>query len=139
MLEKDAILSKINIIKNCLFAIEHIKKDKHLQSNQDILDSLYTINIQRSCQACIDIANLLISVEGLELPTEYKQSFRILEKKRIIGAELSETMQKMVGFRNVAVHDYKKIDPVILQSIVDHHLKDFEDFYTVVFNYIKKW
>jgi uncharacterized protein YutE (UPF0331/DUF86 family) len=38
-------------------------------------------------------------------------------------------MQKMVGFRNIAVHDYKSMDVKILDSIIEHHLMDFEKFY----------
>lgn len=38
----------------------------------------------------------------------------------------------MVGFRNVAVHDYETINPEILKSIVKDHLKDLEEFYTVM-------
>ncbi len=87
----------------------------------------------QACQACIDIANLIISINGFELPSQYKQSFSILEKNKIISHEISQIMKSMVGFRNIAVHDYKKIDPKILKSIVDNHLKDFENFYTPQF------
>jgi uncharacterized protein YutE (UPF0331/DUF86 family) len=34
----------------------------------------------------------------------------------------------MVGFRNIAVHDYMKIQVPILQSILDDNLGDFEEF-----------
>jgi uncharacterized protein YutE (UPF0331/DUF86 family) len=41
-------------------------------------------------------------------------------------------MEHMVGFRNIAVHDYESINPEILKSIVKHHLGDIEEFYTLV-------
>ena len=47
-------------------------------------------------------------------------------------------MQKMVGFRNIAVHYYQAIDPNILKSIISHHLKDLEDFYSCVIGKLKK-
>ena len=34
-------------------------------------------------------------------------------------------MKVMVGFRNIAVHDYQEMNLVILQKIVEDHLKDF--------------
>jgi len=37
-------------------------------------------------------------------------------------------MQAMVGFRNVAVHDYRKLSMVILRSILDERLGDFRQF-----------
>jgi len=33
-----------------------------------------------------------------------------------------------VGFRNVAVHDYRKLDLAVVRSIVAHHLDDFLTF-----------
>ncbi|MBL5779720.1 hypothetical protein B5V88_06355 [Heyndrickxia sporothermodurans] len=34
----------------------------------------------------------------------------------------------MVGFRNIALHDYQEIRIVILQKIIDNHLVDFMQF-----------
>ncbi len=41
----------------------------------------------------------------------------------------------MVGFRNIATHAYKEINYDIVRSIVEHHLSDFEDFYTQALKY----
>src|ERR1035438_6831839 len=62
MSEIDVVLSKINIIKNCLMAIEKAgKKEK----DEDFKTSIYELNLQRAIQACIDLANIVISKEGL--------------------------------------------------------------------------
>ena len=37
-------------------------------------------------------------------------------------------MAKMVGFRNVAVHDYQALNLSIVQAIVTGHLDDFLAF-----------
>ena len=37
--------------------------------------------------------------------------------------------------QDIAVHEYEMIDVEILKSILQHHLKDIEDFYTVVLKY----
>jgi predicted nucleotidyltransferase len=39
---------------------------------------------------------------------------------------VAEPMRRMVGFRNVAVHDYRRLDPVIVRTVVEHRLGDFE-------------
>jgi len=47
----------------------------------------------------------------------------------------------MVGFRNIAIHDYQTLDVDILKSILSKHLKDLEQFYTTLlthFNIAKK-
>jgi uncharacterized protein YutE (UPF0331/DUF86 family) len=51
---------------------------------------------------------------------------------------MAEKLKKMCGFRNIAVHDYQEITPPIMQSIMTHHLKDFEEFYSVIYNYADK-
>jgi|GEM_PF-2487704 len=41
----------------------------------------------------------------------------------------------MVGFRNIAVYEYQSISVDILKSILQHNLKDLEEFYQVVVRY----
>lgn len=69
MSEFDIVLSKINIIKNCLMAIEKATaKEKDLDFKQHI----YELNLQRAIQACFDLANVVISKEGFGLPNSYR-------------------------------------------------------------------
>ena len=136
MSELDVVLSKINVIKNCLMAIEKatlIEKDPEFQL------SLYELNLQRAIQACIDLANITIAKEGLGLPNTYKQSFEILHKQSVISKEICQKLCSMVGFRNISVHDYEEIKPAIVHSVVKNHLSDFEEFYIVILNRAQNW
>jgi uncharacterized protein YutE (UPF0331/DUF86 family) len=45
---------------------------------------------------------------------------------------LSKNLIKMVGFRNIAVHEYQRLDLDILKSVVKNNLKDFEEFYKII-------
>jgi len=40
-------------------------------------------------------------------------------------------MKAMVGFRNVAVHDYRNLNLEIVRSILDGRLDDFRRFSTL--------
>lgn len=136
MSELDVVLSKINIIKNCLMAIE---KATLRETDEEFRISLYEINLQRAIQACIDLANIVLSRDGLGLPNSYRQSFEILNKHRVIPSELTGKMISMVGFRNISVHDYQEINPEIVRQIVKSYLADFESFYTLIFEHAKTW
>ncbi len=136
MSEMDIVLSKLNIIKNCLMAIE---KATSKEKDPDFLLSIYELNLQRAIQASIDLANVAIAKEGLGLPNTYRQSFEILNKHQVINDELADKMKSMVGFRNISVHDYGKINPEIVHSIVNENLGDFELFYTIILNRAKLW
>jgi uncharacterized protein YutE (UPF0331/DUF86 family) len=37
-------------------------------------------------------------------------------------------MKAMVGFRNIAVHNYQEINLQIVQMIVEKHLNDFREY-----------
>lgn len=52
---------------------------------------------------------------------------------------MTETMKRMVAFRNISVHDYEKVKPEILRSIVDHKLGDLEAFIAVIHNRSQTW
>ena len=132
----DVVLSKINIIKNCLMAIE---KASVQEKDEDFRLSIYELNLQRAIQACIDLANMVLSKEGLGLPNSYRNSFSLLNHHQVIDDALTQKMISMVGFRNISVHDYEQIKPEIVNQIVKAHLSDFEDFYTIVFERAKKW
>lgn len=136
MSELDVVLSKINIIKNCMMAIE---KATLKEKDEDFKLSIYELNLQRAIQACIDLANVIISKEGLGLPNTYRQSFEILHKNEVIDGVLASKLISMVGFRNISVHDYGQIKPEIVYSIVKNNLIDFEKFYALVLNIAKKW
>lgn len=136
MSELDVVLSKINIIKNCMMAIE---KATLKEKDEDFQLSIYELNLQRAIQACIDLANVMISKEGLGLPNTYRQSFEILHRHQIVDAALASKLISMVGFRNISVHDYGQIKPEIVRSIVVNHLSDFEVFYTLILNKAKAW
>lgn len=97
---------------------------------------LWVLNLQRAVQAAIDLAHVVIARDGLGLPTDYGQSFDLLARHKIIDLPTAINLRKMVGFRNIAVHEYQEIDDRVLQSIIEHHLDDFEGYYLQVHKYV---
>ena len=60
----------------------------------------------------------------------------ILEQNKFLDKDLADKMISMVGFRNIAVHEYREISIDILQSILLNNIKDFEEFYSLVYSKI---
>lgn len=135
MAEKDVVYSKINIIKNCLMAIERATAEI---SQTEFRQGIYELNLQRAIQACIDIANVVIAKEGLGLPNSYGQSFSILNDHQVIDSKMADLMRKMVGFRNISVHEYGTVNPDIVHTIVQENISDFESFYKVIYDRVNK-
>lgn len=133
--EEDVVLAKIAIIKKCVATIIKIQAaDIPSWMGED----LAVLNLQRAIQAAIDLAHVVIAKNGFGLPSDYGQSFDILAKQQIIDLELTKTLKKMVGFRNISVHEYQEINAEIVQSIIKHHLDDFEVYYRQIHRFVFK-
>ncbi len=133
MVDKDIIFEKVSQIQNCLNRI-HEKTGNRPDTLDDFdVQDIFVLNLQRAVQSCIDLASHVVSDEGLGLPDDLKSNFIILERAKIIGKDISLKLQKMVGFRNIAVHDYSHINVEILKSILtENNLADLEEFYSLI-------
>lgn len=137
MIDRDVLVEKTNSIQNCLKRIhDTVQGDLGRLDLLDIQD-IVTLNLQRAIQLIIDMASYVVSSERLGIPQSLKDVFQILERNSFIKRDVSTKMQKMVGFRNIAVHDYQAIDPAILKKIISSHLKDLEEFYDAILTFSK--
>ena len=93
--------------------------------------------LQEMIQACIDIGNHIVSYEQLGNPEEYREIFDILYRKKIISEALTEKMKKMVGFRNVVIHLYEKVDLETIYNAFHRRLSDFDEFTMEIRRYLK--
>ncbi|HEY4185723.1 MAG TPA: DUF86 domain-containing protein [Polyangia bacterium] len=125
MVERDVVLAKIAVIDRCINRIQHIRSGGGVLSPVDIED-ITVLNLARAAQAAIDLATHVVSTEGYGLPADVGEAFVLLGKHAVIGTELATRLRKMVGFRNIAVHNYQSIDPQILERIVEDHLGDLQ-------------
>ena len=135
MVDKDIILAKIAIIQRCLRRIKQTTSlDPNSLDNYDKQD-IFVLNLQRAIQATIDIATHLTASGGWGLPETLKENFSLLCENKVIAKELSEKMKKMVGFHNIAVHNYRSIDIEVFKSILTTHLQDIEKYTEAIQNY----
>ena len=88
--------------------------------------------LQISIECCLDVANHIIAAERLRAPTDYADSFRVLEENGIVGADLINQLQQMAKFRNRLVHLYGDIDNAYVSDIINHDLKDMTDYKTII-------
>ncbi|AWB09756.1 Uncharacterized conserved protein YutE, UPF0331/DUF86 family [Thermodesulfobium acidiphilum] len=132
MLETDIVLAKVANIQRCLKRIIAITNNDPNSLDDIDKQDIFVLNLQRAIESTIDIAAHIIASQGLGLATTIKENFKILNEAGIIDADLMKRMQAMVGFRNIAIHDYASLDINILKSILQHNLKDIEEFYTLI-------
>lgn len=129
----DVLLNKTAAIERCLARIaeEYRGHEQELLSNQTRQDAI-VLNLQRACEAVIDLAMHVVRTRHLGLPQESREAFTLLRDAGLIDEDLTRRMCAMVGFRNVAVRNYQKLNMEIVRSILDKHLGDFRRFVTVL-------
>jgi uncharacterized protein YutE (UPF0331/DUF86 family) len=100
-------------------------------ANQTRQDAII-LNLQRACESSIDAAMHLVRVHRLGVPQETREAFVLLEQAKLLDARLADRLRKMVGFRNVAVHDYQPLNLDIVRRIILEYLEDFLAFTRVL-------
>ena len=125
----DVLLNKAAIIERCLHRIseEYQGYENALETHYTKLDSII-LNLLRACEASIDAAMHIVRIRKLGIPQQSRDAFKLLNDHGLLDDRLNKQMQAMIGFRNIAVHNYQKMSLPILQSILENHLTDFQDF-----------
>lgn len=90
------------------------------------------LNIQRTCEGCIDLAMHIASVKKMGIPQNSRDAFELLEKNAIINGDLARNLKAMVGFRNIAVHNYQAINIDVIDRIINKHLDDMIKFKDII-------
>jgi uncharacterized protein YutE (UPF0331/DUF86 family) len=94
------------------------------------------INIQRAYEQTIDLANYTIRKYRLGMPKSSRDSFKILAEHQIISADIEKNLYKMIGFRNILVHEYQQLDLNVMANIIKNNLNELLLFTDCIFNYI---
>lgn len=95
-------------------------------------------SLQEAIEACIDVANHLISALALERAETYSEMFRILAQNEILSQELANELAEMAKFRNLLVHRYAEIDTQRLYQILQKELQDIHEFMQEISKYLNK-
>lgn len=124
----DILLNKAAIIRRCLVRVRDEYSGEAANLENITRQDAIVLNIQRACEAAIDLAMSFVARRSLGVPQTSREAFQLLEEADVLSAETARRMRAMVGFRNIAVHNYQELQLAILQSIIERHLPDFETF-----------
>lgn len=125
----DVILNKAATIERCVARAreEYLKNPATFGADHTRQDAAI-LNIQRACEAALDMGQHLIRRERLGVPQSARDVFSLLAQAAWIDSALADIMKRMVGFRNIAVHNYQALQLPITVAIIETHLDDFLDF-----------
>lgn len=120
----DVSLNKAAIIERCMRRMREEYDADQTLSNPTHLDALI-LNIERACQAAIDLAMHIVSKEHLGMPQSSAEAFSLLQQAGKIDSALASRLSGMTGFRNIAIHQYHDIEPDVIHWIVQNGGRDF--------------
>lgn len=134
MVDRDLILAKASSVKSHLNRVIE-KRNIDLQTFLKDIDCQESIlfNLQMAIQNCIDIAAHIISEEGFGVPGSTNEMFYLLEENGYVDTELTEKMVKAVGFRNLIVHEYGKVELKQVFEAAHKDIKDLNEYLKSIF------
>ena len=128
----DVTLNKAAILERCLRRIT----EEYQGNPSRLLDFTYqdaiVLNLERACQAAIDLAMYIVAKDRLGVPQSSSHAFQLLADARRIPSELPARLRAMVGFRNIAIHGYQNLNLEILRHIVEYSKSDLINFCQVL-------
>ena len=129
----DVLINKAASIERCVArAREEYQKDSSTFATDFTRQDAAILNIQRACEAALDMGQHLIRREKLGVPQSARDVFELLSRGGWLDAALLATMKNMVGFRNIAVHEYQTLQLPITVAIITEHLDDFVAFSSAI-------
>ncbi|MDZ7858905.1 type VII toxin-antitoxin system HepT family RNase toxin [Sphaerotilus sp.] len=122
----DVLLNKAATIERCVARAQHeYQRDPGTFATDYTRQDAAILNVQRACEAALDMGQHLIRRERLGVPQSSRDVFELLGRAGWIEAELAADLKRMVGFRNVAVHDYQALQLPITVAVITQHLGEF--------------
>jgi len=129
----NVVIAKAAVIERCIKRIheEYTGDPEELETNFTKQDSII-LNLERMVQAAIDLGAHLVKIKRLGHTERYRDIFDVLAKAEIIPEDLAISLKKMVGFRNIAIHEYQAMDMEIVSSIIENKLSEIERYKTLL-------
>jgi uncharacterized protein YutE (UPF0331/DUF86 family) len=80
--------------------------------------------LQMAIEVCVDVASHVIADRGLRVPSTYAEAFDVLAEAGLLPGAERDAMVRIVGFRNVIVHEYARVDAEIVVRVLRLQLDD---------------
>ena len=129
----DVLINKSATIERCVArAREEYDRDPGTFATDFTRQDAAILNVQRACEAALDMAQHIARRERLGVPQGARDVFELLARSGWIDQALADALKRMVGFRNIAVHDYQSLQLAITVNVITLHLPEFLRFTELV-------
>lgn len=134
------IKMKLRELEQNLIFLKQVSYEINKENLKDDMIRYWGIErgIQISIECIIDIANIIISVSDRGKPDTYRESMLMLSELGVVPKEFSKRLANMIGFRNILVHDYTRLDPEIIINVLKIDIEDFIKYNVEINKWLEK-
>jgi len=133
VVDRNILVAKVTTIEKC---INKVKEKRSATIDEFMVDEdsqdIVLFNLMQAIQGCVDMAAHIVSDEGYGMAGSMNDFFYLLRGRNIIDVDLQEKLISAVGFRNLVVHEYAKLDMNLVYDIATHGINDLESFVSIV-------
>ena len=138
-LDRETIERRLRKLEENLSLLKELKSIGLTEFLDDRKTRLYAAHLlQTAIQCVIDIGSHLVSGLNLGRVERYSDIPEALANGGIVPAALSRKLKKMIGLRNILVHEYLEVDYVALHRFIQTELRDFEEFAAAVASFLER-
>ena len=131
MVDRDLVLRKLADLDQYLTQVSEYRGIGVQEYRTDWkIQRIVERTLQMAIEVCVDVANHVIADRGLRVPATYAEAFEVLAEAGLLPARDRDAMVRMVGFRNVVVHEYARVDAAIVVRVLREGLDDLARFGT---------
>ena len=119
MVDRDLILRKLIDLETYLSQLA-LYRDLDLATYRDDWKTQRIVErtLHLSVETCMDVADHLVADQRLRIPETSAETFEVLGHAGVLPHALADKLAKMVGFWNILVHDYARLDLSIVLRVL---------------------
>ena len=127
MVRPEVLRKRLNKLDEYLSILDELRQvNREAFNTQPQLYGSAERFLHLAIETVLDVGNHIIADENLGVVNHYSDIPNILADNGYISAELAQRWIRMIGFRNILVHDYLDIDRDIVYGVLQSNLADFE-------------
>ena len=128
-LDLERIIDKMDDLEKCLRELgEYLPEDVEGYLRSGMRRRACERAFQLAGENLLDICNMIISDEGLGMPRDSRDSLRKLASHNILSESLALRLEELIGFRNLLVHQYGRVDDSRAYKQLYSESGDFYEF-----------
>jgi uncharacterized protein YutE (UPF0331/DUF86 family) len=139
MVDKASVLARLKALETYLAELDHYAGYSAEEMTDDFVKyRAVQHSLQLAAQVIVDIASHIITADFSSRAQEYREMITELGRVGVLEPEFAQRLAPLAGFRNILVHDYLQVDPVIVHDLLVHGRDNLREFGKQITLYLQK-